>query len=408
MISTQALQLQGRQLAMRSGQNPMAVFDSRIDAGDLDAKDTPQLLRHVKHQTLMRSYQGRYTLLPSSMSDGGSEETIIDRLERHYDPRTMRELDALRIDLEAELVEPLVAEASRRMAGVDPTAYVAELLPAIRATPPSAFLDFLETSPHREHYYRHFLIQSSVDLLAEASASALGIIGEFGEPQSALFRILIDEFGYGEHSKKHSVLFRNTIRGFGLNTEYNAYWPLFDTPALAVHNIIHFMFQTPRHFFKQVGFLLYAETSYQHSTGEHFRYLRQFHPGIDGTYFGEHAHIDIHHTAMVVDEVVKPLVAKYGPEAGHDILTGAEMTRAAFAASEAHMLKLCQAFEAAAEDGSAVYGMAGGKLSEGHCITPDSAQQDAVEAIQVGGIGQVTVPGRIAAFPDGAIGRSLG
>jgi len=290
---------------------------------------------------------------------------------------------------------------------VDVKAYVAELLPAIRATPPSAFLDFLKASPQRDHYYRHFLIQSSVDLLAEASASALGVIGEFGEPQSALFRILIDEFGYGEHSKKHSVLFRNTIRGFGLDTEYNAYWPLFDTPALAVHNIIHFMFQTPRHFFKQVGFLLYAETSYQHSTGEHFRYLRQFHPGVDGTYFGEHAHIDIHHTAMVIDEVVKPLVAKYGAEAGHDILTGAEMTRAAFAASDAHMLKVCKAFEAASADGAAVYGMARGKLSEGHCKTPDSAQQEVVGLIQVGGIGQVTEPGRFSSFPDGAIGRTV-
>lgn len=259
MISNIALQMQGRKLEIRSGKQPRAVFDSRTDADDLDCNDTAQLRLHVKHQTLMRSYQGRYTLLPTSMEAGQAGESVVDLLRRHYDPVAMRDLDALRLDLELELIEPLRAEAASRMADVNAADYVSELLPAIRSTPPSALLLFMASSPHREHYYRHFLIQSSADLLAEASASALGLIGEFGEPQSALFRILIDEFGYGEHSKKHSVLFRNTLRGFGLDTEYNAYWPLFDTPALMVHNVIHYMFQSPRHFFKQVGFLLYAE-----------------------------------------------------------------------------------------------------------------------------------------------------
>lgn len=407
MISNIALQMQGRKLEIRSGKQPRAVFDSRTDADDLDCNDTAQLRLHVKHQTLMRSYQGRYTLLPTSMEAGQAGESVVDLLRRHYDPVAMRDLDALRLDLEKELIEPLRAEAASRMADVNAADYVSELLPAIRSTPPSALLLFMASSPHREHYYRHFLIQSSADLLAEASASALGLIGEFGEPQSALFRILIDEFGYGEHSKKHSVLFRNTLRGFGLDTEYNAYWPLFDTPALMVHNVIHYMFQSPRHFFKQVGFLLYAETSYQHSTGEHLRYLRRFHPGIDATYFGEHAHIDIHHTEMIVEEVVKPLIGKYGAQAAHEILTGAEMTRAVFAAADTHMLALCHAFETEAAQGRAIHGLPTSDYTETRCVTPDSLQL-CDRPMQVGGMGQINEACRIHSFPDGAVARQGG
>ena len=52
----------------------------------------------------------------------------------------------------------------------------------------------------------------------------------------------------------------------------------------------------------------------------------------DARYFGEHAHIDLHHTRMVIDEVV----AVYGgaataPRSGAEIVAGAELTRGAFA-----------------------------------------------------------------------------
>lgn len=395
MITVTALQEQSRSLATRSGN--IAIYDLRMDGTGLE--DAPQRLIYAKHQALLRSYQGRYVLLPSLAPEGD----IIAALSQRYNPRAMLSLDAMRADLEDELIAPILAAASERVAGQDARSYMQRLLPEIRNTPPSAFLSYLDASPHREHHYRNFLIQSSADLLAEASASALGVVGEFGEPQSALFRILIDEFGYGEHGKKHSQLFRKTLSGFDLNTEYNAYWPLWDTPALAIHNTIHCLFQSPRHFFKQVGFLLFAETAYQQSTGEHFRYLKKHHPSVDGTYFGEHAHIDIHHTRMVVEEVVAPLVDKFGPTAGHEILIGAEATRAVFKAGDAHMLGLAKAFDAAADLGHAVYGLPR-DIPDGDAVTPGTVQASD-GAFQVGGIGRVTNPVAFAGFPEGAIGR---
>lgn len=388
----------GADLRDRTGDVPSAVYDLRIDEISLGERASPQLSEHVRHQALMRSYQGRFVLLPD-VANG----SVVDQMQRYYDPAGMLRLDGQRTALEAALIDPM-AEAVRAGAATQtPAAHIDGLLTGIQSAAPGDYLIWLEGIADREHHYRNFLIQSSTDLLAEASASALGVIGEYGPPQSALFRILIDEFGYGVHDKKHSVLYRKTLRGFGLSEQYNFYWPLFDTRAIAFHNVIHSLFQSPRNFFRQVGFLLFAETSYQRSTGDHYRFLRKHHPAVDATYFGEHAHIDVHHSEMVVNEVVKPLIARFGEEVGREIILGAELTRAAFAVSDRHLLAVSQAFDAAVQAGDASYGLADFRATA-RCVTPDTAAGSS--RLQVGGIGQITAAA-FAEFPSGAIGREV-
>ena len=256
----------------------------------------------------------------------------------------------------------------------------------------NAFTAYLRTSPNAEAHYRNFLIQSSADLLAEASASAMGVVGEFGAPQSALFRILIDEFGYGApRTEARAVLYQSAMRDSGLCADYNACWPLFDTAALELHNAIHYLFQNPANFFLQIGFLLFAETAYQRSTQDHFRYLREAFPRSTPVISRKHAHIDLHRPPrMVIDEVAGPLVATYGEAAGVEIVAGAELTRGAFDATGAHLLAVARAFDAAAAE-------MGGRsvapdLSElGQGLTPASAGALApgAGAVQVGGIGRL-------------------
>ena len=375
-------------LAEGSGPAPSPAFDARIDA----AGDDASLQDFVKHQALMRCYQARYILLPEEAPAGG----VLAPMRRHYDEARLQVLGELRPRLEAELIAPL-APAGKG----DIESYVAAMLAEIRGSPENAFTAFLSKAEHRDDHYRNFLVQSSPDLLAEASASALGVIGEYGEPQSALFRILIDEFGYGAHHKKHAVLYRATMRSFGLDDAYNGYWPWFDTAALELHNIIHWLFQNPRNVFRQVGFLLHAETAYQRSTLAHHRYLREFHPDADARYFGEHAHIDLHHTRMVIDEAVTPFVARFGVEVGAEIIAGAEMTKAAFARAGEHLLGVSQAFAAAP---SASYGSAGPPREQlGRPVTPASPLDGA--PVQVGVLGVLRDGRDFAAFPPAAIGR---
>ena len=387
----------GDALRLRSGDHPTPVYDSRIDDGSLADGVTPQLVEFLNQQALMRSYQGRFVLLPTVEFAG----SVVAAMQAHYAPAAMAQVDAERDGLEQALIGPQLSALPPT--GQTAEAYIQTMLTGIQSGAANTFLDWLDTCPDRIHHYRNFLIQSGTDLLAEASASALGIVGEYGPPQSALFRILIDEFGYGVHDKKHSVLYRKTLQGFGLPTEYNACWPLFDTPAVALHNTIHYLFQNPRNFFRQIGFLLYAETSYQRSTGDHDRYLRKHHPTVDATYFSEHAHIDIHHSAMVVNEVVTPLVTRFGPEVGQEIILGAELTRAAFAVADRHMLALSRAFHAAVLAGDATYGMPA-QIGIGHgIVTPDMAGVPG--PVQIGGLGQLVNINLLAGFPPGTVGR---
>lgn len=398
MIAAADIASLGRRLAARSGAAPAAAWDLRTNADDL-AFD-PAALRHIQHLTLMRAYQARYILLPPTAPAG----SVVARLRRHYDPLEMVDLERQRHGLEAELVAASVAAAREQARGRDWRAYADALKSKVRGQADNAFVAHLRHSPNPEAHYRQFLVQSSADLLAEASASALGVVGEFGPPQSALFRILIDEFGYGAHGKKHSVLYRSVMRDFGLPDEYNACWPLFDTAALELHNTIHHLFQNPSNFFLQIGFLLFAETAYQRSTHDHFRYLRERFPTVDARYFGEHAHIDLHHTAMVIDEVAAPLVVTYGAEVGDEIVAGAELTRAAFDAAGAHMVATSRAFDTAVAAGEA--SCATPDLTVvGAGVTPGGAMSlPAGEALQVGGLGSVSARA-FTRFPGGSYAR---
>lgn len=366
----------------------------------VDHSDATAVL-HAQQQTLMRAYQARYIVLPPAPAEG----SIITELNRRYDPTELARLEASRPALERTLIAPRADAAIRSAADRDVIAYAEALLPRLRAEPENPFTAFLRSTPSREHHYRDFLLQSSADLLAEASASAFGVIGAFGTPQSALFRILIDEFGYGAHDRKHSVLYQAVMRAFGLCDVYDAYAPLFDSVSLDLHNTIHWLFQNPRNIFLQAGFLLFAETAYQRSTADHFRYLREFHPTADARYFSEHGHIDLHHTRMVIDDVCAPFVTTYGAAAGAEIVAGAELTLGIFARVGAHRLAVSQAFEDAVVAGAAQYGapQVPGPAAPG--VTPTCAARlaDPTSQIQVGGLGLVSTAA-FAQFPSGAYG----
>jgi hypothetical protein len=395
-VTPSALAILADRLGGRAADAPPAVYDSRIDLVGEGAD--PALDFYVKHQALMRCYQARYVLLPSEAPVGG----LLGHMQRHYDPGRLQALDAVRPGLEAELIAPLVREGT----GASAAAYIEAMLAEIGGAGENPFTAWLATTDRRDDHYRNFLVQSSPDLLAEASASALGVVGEFGEPQSALFRILIDEFGYGSYPKKHSILYRAAMRGFGLGDEYNGYWPLWDTEALRLHNVIHWLFQNPRNVFRQVGFLLYAEAAYQRSTQAHYRHLSRFNPDVDARYFGEHAHIDLHHSRMIIEEVVAPLVAKFGEAVGTEVVVGAELTRSAFARAGDHLLGVSQAFEAAE---GVTWGLAGDVRNPlGRAVTPSSdLGAPGGVRVQVGAIGVLHDLRDLARFPPATIGRVL-
>ena len=56
-----------------------------------------------------------------------------------------------------------------------------------------------------------WLLQLAPDFLIESSPMARYSSGNYGEMGSALFRIIIDELGYGDHKQRHSTLFEKRL-----------------------------------------------------------------------------------------------------------------------------------------------------------------------------------------------------
>ena len=153
----------GADLRARSGDTPPAVYDLRIDELSLAYSNSPQLLEHVRHLALMRSYQGRFVLLPD-VANG----SVVDQMRRHYDASAMLRLDRHRSALETVLIEPMAERVGAEVTIQTCADYIDDMLGGIQSAAPGDFLLWLDGIDDREHLYRNFLIQSSTDLLAEA------------------------------------------------------------------------------------------------------------------------------------------------------------------------------------------------------------------------------------------------
>ena len=105
MITAGALNDLGARLARDAGAKPPPAYDAWIDP--LPDGADPALAAHVKHQALLRCYQARYVVLP----DTAPEDSILDHLAAHYGEDRLQTLNALRGQLEAELIAPHQAAA---------------------------------------------------------------------------------------------------------------------------------------------------------------------------------------------------------------------------------------------------------------------------------------------------------
>ncbi|WP_420412407.1 iron-containing redox enzyme family protein [Roseibium sp.] len=390
-------------ISRHSGQTVLPEYDLRIDSIPSEQSDNIELYHLVLHQVLFRCYQGRYVLLPKV------QETSMEEFNAYHDLRERCGFSNLQSSIEKKLITPEIGTAYELVERLSFLEFLSDVSSELDMNAENEFITFLENNERRKDYYRNFLLQSSSDLLAEASASALGVVGDYGPAQSVLFRVLIDEFGYGSFEKKHSSLFRSTLEGFHLSTNYNHYWYLFDINTFKLHNFIHHLFQNPRNFFLQLGFLIYAESSYQKSTKQNYLYLKRHHPEVDSTYFAEHAHIDIHHSSMVLDEVAIPLAEKFGRQAEIDIMAGISATQQTFKEFGNQLLNVSKVFNILADSGAVSYGLDESISASENCFTPSMMAQTIQScnacSLQVGGIGALRDPSDFCQFPPGTLGR---
>lgn len=173
-----------------------------------------------------------------------------------------------------------------------------------------------------------FLIQVASDFLSEASATTRNVLGKYGSIQSELFKIAIDDYGYGVHKAKHSTLFENTLASCGLSTHAHTYWQFYLSSSLALANYYHYVSRDHSKFFRCLGAIAYAEAMFAHTCKKIAEMLRAvFGSEVDTEYFDEHGHIDAHHGRMAFENLVTPAIARYGDGVIEQIIYGLEEIR---------------------------------------------------------------------------------
>ncbi|AFZ01759.1 iron-containing redox enzyme family protein [Calothrix sp. PCC 6303] len=169
--------------------------------------------------------------------------------------------------------------------------------------------------------YRLLLAIASLDGLVEASRLSRILGGVSNEIQTTLFRVLLEEYGNGRLSRKHSTFFAQMMAELGLKTEPEAYFDLVPWQVLASINHNFLLTERKRHFLRYNGGLTYFEiagptiyTDYRLAAKR-----LQLSDAAMG-YWELHIREDERHGQWMLTDVALPLADKYPNDAWELIL----------------------------------------------------------------------------------------
>jgi uncharacterized protein (DUF924 family) len=187
---------------------------------------------------------------------------------------------------------------------------------------------FLLDSPSSDVAARALLVQIAPDALSEASAMGRTLLGVFGEEQSALMRVFMDEYGLGAHADKHGTLYEEIMTTSGLRKESHYYYHYYLPTSLLMTNYFHYLCCHRAHWFRYLGALFYLEATMPHFATQLSPVLKRcLGAQVNTSYFDEHAHIDPHHKRLVLDNLVVASIRKYGERILDDLYHGFEAIR---------------------------------------------------------------------------------
>ncbi len=107
--------------------------------------------------------------------------------------------------------------------------------------------------------YKQLLAIASLDGLVEASRMSRILGGACNEIQATLIRVLLEEYGNGRLSRKHSTFFAQMMAELDLNTTPEYYFELAPWQLLASVNHNFLLTERKRHFLRYNGGLTYFE-----------------------------------------------------------------------------------------------------------------------------------------------------
>ncbi|NKZ05359.1 iron-containing redox enzyme family protein [Actinomadura latina] len=196
------------------------------------------------------------------------------------------------------------------------------------AAGPSPALAAVAGARDRESAADLYLVQLALDGLTEASAMSRNLAGAYGPEQSALFKIFIDEFGYGVYDAKHTTIFAKMLRSRSMATHVHAYWNFYLTGPLATNNYYYYLSRDHAKFFRYAGAVTYAEAVFAPAFVEMVKVFRDiFGDAVDLHYCDEHAHIDEHHGRITREQVLLALAERHGPRVVPELMRGVAEAR---------------------------------------------------------------------------------
>ncbi|AHH99596.1 iron-containing redox enzyme family protein [Kutzneria albida] len=304
-----------------------------LDAGRLARLDLSTPLREdqfaadeslMANRFLMNVYESGALFLPEDGLRGKERD-----FEAFYSTQNRLLADRARHDVEHYALSFL--DTSVRVNGDwDMAATEAHLEATITeaVTAERTILRAIEAAPDRRRAAETLIAQMALDGLTEATAMSQNLGGAFGPEQSELFKIFIDEFGYGVFDAKHSKLFTDLCASADMSTRAHHYWFYYLPSSIAVNNYFYWVTQNRTGFFRYIGAMALLEATFAPYFAQLAKTLRVVYgEDVDTRYCDEHAHIDQHHGRMAVHDLLLPLARKHGPVATHGLIRGVEEIR---------------------------------------------------------------------------------
>jgi Iron-containing redox enzyme len=177
----------------------------------------------------------------------------------------------------------------------------------------------------REHMsldgYRHLLAIASLDGLVEASRLSRILGGASNEIQATLIRVLLEEYGNGLLSRKHSTFFAQMMTELGLKTEPEAYLDLVSWQVLASINHNFLLTERKRHFLRYIGGLTYFEIAGPAIYTDYVQAAKRLRLSEAAmSYWELHIREDERHGQWMLTNVALPLADKYPNDAWELVL----------------------------------------------------------------------------------------
>jgi Iron-containing redox enzyme len=169
--------------------------------------------------------------------------------------------------------------------------------------------------------YSHLLAIASFDGLVEGSRLSRILGGAANEVQCTLVRVLLEEYGNGRFSRKHSTFFAHMLSEFGLDTEPERYFDIVPWEVLAAANHNFLLTECKRYFLRYNGGLAYFEIAGPAAYRNYLAAAKRL--GLSDAamgYWELHIREDERHGLWMLQDVALPLADMYPNDAWQLVL----------------------------------------------------------------------------------------